>query len=207
MGELKSATVCAMLAVALVIGDESANAAIQAPGGGQIRALIVGLDDYPHLPASKRLHGAINDARDLSQTLARAGVPKSNITYLSDKSEASSSSGLATRDAVIAGIKRLIADSKAGDLVVISFAGHGLRLPEKVKTKPDGMDEAYVLYNYDPAVAATSLDVVIGPEMKKWLGELEGKGVDVLYVVDTCHGGGMTRGWDLHHQESGEDPY
>ena len=67
-------------------------------------------------------------------------------------------------------------------------------------SKPDGLDEAYLLFNFDPATKVP--DMIIGP--KHWLGQLEADGVDVLFIVDTCYGGGMTRAWD---PRSGEMTY
>jgi hypothetical protein len=182
MRGFKTTGLLATAALALTIGGNAATAKILAPGGGQIRALVVGLDRY-NSQIVPTLKGAENDARDLSETLTRAGAAE--VKYIHGPN--------ATRDAVNAGLKDLVSRSKKGDLVIISFAGHGTQIPEAVKgSKPDGLDEAYLLYNFSKQVP----DLITGPEMKNWLAQFESAEVDVLYVVDTCYGGGMTRGWD-----------
>src|SRR4051812_41242716 len=93
-----------------------------APGGGQVRALVVGVNDYTgrSIPTLK---GAVADARDLEATFRAAGV--SDLTVLIDAD--------ATRRNFETAINRLINNSKTGDLVFISFAGHGSQQPELVK--------------------------------------------------------------------------
>ena len=39
---------------------------LQAPGGGTIRALVIGVDAYPNLAAAAQLHGARADAEDIA---------------------------------------------------------------------------------------------------------------------------------------------
>jgi hypothetical protein len=183
----------ALLALALVIGTPAAARQLLAPAGGQVYALIVGINGYPHAP---RLKGALQDAQDFRETLLRAGVAEANITALFEEK--------ATRPAVSGGMERLVNRAKAKDFVLITFAGHGKQFPERVKgSKPDGKDEGYLLYNFDLA-ATGEPDIIIGQEMKHWLGKLEAKGVDVVFVDDTCFGGGMTRKWD---PRSGELTY
>jgi hypothetical protein len=183
----KTTKCLAMVALALTTSGGACRAKIFAPGGGQIYALVVGLDKYESRIVPT-LQGAENDARDLSDTLTRAGA--AHVTHLRGPD--------ATRATLAAGLQDLVSHSKKGDLVVISFAGHGITIPEKVKgSKRDGLDEAYLLYNFSDQIP----DFITGPEMKSWLMQFEKAGVDVLYVVDTCFGGEMIRNWD---ERSGE---
>jgi len=171
-------------AICLISAHCAARAAsIYAPNGGAIRALIVGIDDYRPL---RPLYGAVADAKDLDASLKAVGVPPSNIKTLLDWQ--------ATRKAIIAEMDRLVAEARAGDLAIIAFAGHGTRIKElHANTKPDHKDEAYVLAGYDPQSGAGKSELIAGPEMKRWIGLLDGKGVDVLFIADTCHGGGLVR--------------
>jgi hypothetical protein len=156
---------------------------IYAPGGGSIRALIVGIDTYATV---RHLKGAVADARDLASSLGNAGVPKENIELILD--------GAATRTRLLAEMRRLVEVSNAGDLVVVAFAGHGGRVKEMYpNTKLDHMDEAYILAKFDAKVAAGAREILAGPEIKHWIGLLDAKSVDVLFIADTCHGGGLTR--------------
>ncbi len=185
-------TVLAAAGLAGMLGDGAAAARIAPAAGGQIRAVVVGIDDYLF---EKRLKGAVADARDLEAALRRAGVPDSNLTVLID--------GAATRPALVGAMERLVEQARPNDFVLISFAGHGTQRPESVKgSKPDGKDEAFVLRNFDRSSTRRNPDLVIGPEMKHWLARLDAKNVDVLFVADTCHGGGLTREADPRAAEA-----
>jgi hypothetical protein len=174
-------TLAACLALAVSLGASAEAPRIQAPSGGQIRALVVGIDNYMYV---RRLKGAVADANDLREALVNAGV--TDIKVLIDQE--------ATRPTLLAELDRLANGAQPKDLVIISFAGHGTCRPESVKgTKPDGMDEAYVLQRFDPDSRAPNPDLIIGPEMKHYLGKLEAKNIDVLFIADTCHGGGLIR--------------
>lgn len=190
-----AATSIGVALASLILAASVARAAaaeLDAPRGGQVRALIVGIDNYAYV---RRLKGAVADARDLSGALAREGV--AGIKLLIDQQ--------AVRPNVLAELDRLVDVSQSKDLVIISFAGHGSKRPESVPhSKPDGMDEAYILQQFDPASNARNPDLIIGPEMKHYLAKLDAKDVDVLFIDDTCFGGGMTRRPD---PRSGEMSY
>src|SRR6202051_282337 len=94
-GTLASAV--ALFALGSVIGTAAAARQLQAPTGGQVYALIVGINGYPHAP---RLKGALQDAQDFRETLLRAGVAEANITALFEEK--------ATRAAVSGGMERLV---------------------------------------------------------------------------------------------------
>jgi hypothetical protein len=156
---------------------------------GSIRALVVGIDDYTAQP---KLKGAVADARDMASSLRFLGV--TDVTVLIDQE--------ATREAFVAAMNRLVRDAKPNDFVIVSFAGHGAQLKESVKdSKPDHLDEVYVLAKFDARISSGFSERVIGPEMKHWIGELDRKGVEVLFVADTCHGGGLTRDHDPRDHE------
>ncbi len=157
---------------------------IYAPGGGAIHALIVGINDYNDTVGA--LEGSVADANDLYASLIKAGVPKDNITLFLDHG--------ATRANLIAAMKTIVAQSNKGDLAILSFAGHGGRMREMYpNTKKDHIDEAYILAKYDRSVSAGAKEVIAAPEIKHWIKELDGKGADILFIADTCHGGGLTR--------------
>jgi hypothetical protein len=178
------ARLAAALAVAAAHGLPAQAAGLRAPGGGEVRALVVGIDQYSNL---RTLKGAAADARDIAQALRGAGV--ANMTVLIDRD--------ATRQTIVGAMERLVRDARANDFVIITFAGHGAQVPERVRgSKPDGKDEVYVLRDYDPNARRGTPDLIIGPEMKHWLAALDAKGVDAFFVADTCHGGGLTRNAD-----------
>ena len=159
-------------------------AVLQAPDeAGHIRALLVGIDAYRHV---RPLKGAISDARDIEGALRRSGI--TDVTVLLDER--------ANRDAVIGAIEALIQRSGRGDLVMISIAGHGAQEPERVKgSQPDGMDSVFLLADFATTTAG-SRQRIIGTEFNHFIKRLEERGARVLFVADTCHGGGMTRDVD-----------
>jgi len=190
-------TRCFMLAaiacVALLDAANARTVQLLAPGGGQVRALVVGIDDYSarQIPTLK---GAKADALDLARTLRSAGV--SDIAELIDQVGKPP-----TRRNFEDAISRLVDISKAGDLVIISFAGHGSQQPELVKgSETDGMDEIFLLKDFDVTKPGRD-EKIIDDEMNHWFSQLNQKQVDVLYVADTCHGGGMLREPDFRSGE------
>jgi hypothetical protein len=181
VGRIGSIAFVASVALVACLGTQAWAAGLEAPAGGQIRALIVGIDNYANV---RRLKGAVADAKDLSNALLKGGV--SDVKVLIDQD--------ATRPAVLVELERLVDQAQTKDLVFISFAGHGSQRPESVPhSKPDGLDEAYILQRFDPGSNARNPDLIIGPEMKHYLAKLEAKNVDVIFIADTCHGGGLIR--------------
>jgi len=149
-------------------------------GDGHIFAVVVGIDDYQFVP---KLSGAVADARDIEKSLQAAGVTQ--ITTLVDAA--------ATRAAMTQAMTNVVAQARSGDLVILTFAGHGAQEPAKVVTKDNsGLDEVFILAGFDedgPPAAERLLD----KEIFNWLSQLDAKGVGVVFVADTCHGGGLSK--------------
>lgn len=163
-------------------------AKLLSPTGGQVRALVIGIDDYV---SQRKLKGAVADANDLAGALRKASV--NDLTVLLDRQ--------ATRQSIIAVLERLTAESKPGDLVFISFAGHGAQLPERTPgSNPSGMDEIFVLPGFETRGPATG-ERIVDKEMNVFLQRLEQRGVFSIFVADTCHGGGLTRAVDDRAEE------
>jgi hypothetical protein len=157
---------------------------LRPPGQGEVRAFVVGIDQYATL---QTLKGAVADARDLEAAMRKAGV--ANLTVLTDRE--------ATRQRVESEMNRLVTEAQRGDLVIISFAGHGAQQPEQIKgSKPDGMDDFFVLSGFSNSGSGTR-ERVLGQEFNAWLSRLDKKGAHVVFVADACHGGGLTRDVDL----------
>jgi Caspase domain/Domain of unknown function (DUF4384) len=170
---------------------EARNVQLVAAGGGQVRAFVVGIDDYSSR-SIPTLKGAVADAVDIETALRSAGV--TDLTVLKTPNDA-------TRQRFVAAMQRLIDVSSAGDLVIISFAGHGSQEPELVKgSETDGMDEIFLLSGFANSGPGTA-ERIIDDEMNHWLSQLAKKKVDVLYIADTCHGGGMLRSADFRAGE------
>ena len=78
---------------------------LRAPGGGTIRALVVGVDVYSRLPASVQLEGARADAEDIAEALTRGGV-KPVVLFDTD----------VTREKIVAQMDSFVAELETGRL-------------------------------------------------------------------------------------------
>jgi hypothetical protein len=174
-----------LLALAAIWAASAASAqpVLRGPDEGEVRALVIGIDAYRGVTPLK---GAVSDARDIEGVLRRTGV--ADLTTLVDDA--------ADRDSVLRAINALLARTAPGDLVLLSIAGHGAREPERVKgSQPDGMDSVFLLPGF-ATTAVGSKQRIIGSEFNHFIKKFEERGARVLFVADTCHGGGMTRDVD-----------
>ena len=164
----------------------AASPPIRSPGSGTVRALIIGIDNYRNPRAASPLDGAVADARDIAGTMQRGGV--SDLTVLVDEA--------ATRASVERALSELAQRSGPGDLVLITFAGHGAREPERVLgSEPDGLDELFLLWGFDTDGTGT-LERVLDDEMNIWLGRIAATGAQTVFLADSCFGGGLTKAVD-----------
>ena len=107
---------CRSLSGALVLGlclgmAGPANAA-------ELYGLTVGIDDY--IGTVNDLDGAVNDAKDVANSLNEAGA-KEVVRLLNDD---------ASKDRIVAAWEGLVAKAQPGDTIVFSYAGHGGQEPE-----------------------------------------------------------------------------
>lgn len=155
--------------------------ALRPPQGGEVRALVIGIDAYQSVPPLK---GAVADGRDLEASLRRNGVR--DVTALFDAA--------ADRVTVMRALDQMVQRSRPGDLVVLTIAGHGVQEPEHVKgSQPDGMDNVFLLAGFNARTAAGSQQRIIGTEFNHVIKQFEARGARVLFVADACHGGGLAR--------------
>jgi hypothetical protein len=99
----------------------------------------------------------------------------------------------ADRAGILREIDGLIRRTRPNDLIVLSIAGHGTQEPERVKgSEPDGMENVFLLAGFEPSPTG-SQQRVLGKEFNHFIKQLELKGARVMFVADTCHGGGMAR--------------
>lgn len=179
----------AAIALAAVIGlplqrAQAAEAlAISNPDGAAVRALVIGIDDYQHV---RKLKGAVADAGDLVSSLKTMGV--SDVVELTNAQ--------ADRASVLREISALVTRTRNNDLVFLSIAGHGTQEPERVKgSEPDGMENVFLLPGFE-TTSKGSVERILGSEFNHFIRQLELRGAKVIFVADTCHGGGMVRDID-----------
>jgi hypothetical protein len=158
---------------------------LRAPGGGEVRALLVGINKYPNLNKASELNGAVADVRDLAAALKSAGVPDANVQVMTDAA--------AVRSRFVAEMNRLVSSSKQGDLAIIAYSGHGMRAGRyRQWDEPTHSQIVMSAFGHD---ARNGHEIIVDAEMRAWYARLEAKGVDLLVVMDSCFGGGMR---DVH---------
>lgn len=137
------------------------------------RALCVGINDYPGTGSD--LAGCVNDANDWGEALRARGFA---VRTLLNRQ----ATGRAMREAM----GELVSGARAGELVVIQYAGHGSFVPDQDGDEPDGTDECLCPYDVRSQ----------GPITDDALFELysaRAPGVRVLMIADSCHSGTVAR--------------
>lgn len=155
----------------------AALAAAAAPASAATRALLIGIDAYRSAPT---LAGATNDVRDVAAVLARRGVATRTLL-----------DGAATRAAVIAAFRDLVAEGAPGDLLYLHFSGHGISIPDRDGDETDGRDESYLLQGFDEAEHPD--EQLVDDDLDALFRIAEAKGQQVLFVADACHSGSPSR--------------
>ena len=161
---------------------------LQNPDGGAVRSLIIGIDVYQHV---RQLKGAVADALDIEKSLRSMGI--GDVTTLINAG--------ASRENIMQAIKDLVQRTGPNDLIVLSIAGHGAQEPETVKgSEPDGIENVFLLPGFEPT-ARGSKQRILGSEFNHFIRQFESRGAKVLFVADTCHGGGLAREIDPRAEE------
>ncbi|WP_407147001.1 caspase family protein [Bradyrhizobium sp. ORS 86] len=175
------------LAVLIGLAIPRAHAAdglsISNPDGAAVRALVIGIDDYQHV---RKLKGAVADATDIVTSLKSMGV--GDVIELTNAQ--------ADRASVLREISALVERTRNNDLILLSIAGHGSQEPERVKgSEPDGMENVFLLPGFETTPSG-SVERILGSEFNHFIRQFELRGAKVIFVADTCHGGGMVRDID-----------
>ena len=136
-------------------------------------ALCIGINNYPgtHMDLS----GCVNDANDWAAELAARGFAVSKLI-----------DSQATKAAMVSGIQSLIGSAVSGDVVVITFSGHGTYVPDVNGDEADGLDEALCPYDLQTNGAALIDDEI------NTLFSARKAGVRLALISDSCHSGTVT---------------
>jgi len=138
--------------------------------GYQKRALCIGINDYPG--TSNDLRGCVNDAKGWKSLFALKGF--SVVKFLTDTN--------ATPKNVKNDLLQLVNLSNPGDVLAITYSGHGTTTPDRNGDEEDGRDEAICLYGA----------LMIDDEIRSILSQVK-EGVKVTFISDSCHSGTVTR--------------
>jgi hypothetical protein len=119
-----------------------------------------------------KLNACENDAKDMA-AIAKALRYAQTILLL-------------TRDATstrfISEMLKLTKTLKAGDILFLSYSGHGGQIPDEASDEDDKYDETWCLYDRQ----------VIDDEIFRLLGRFEA-GVRIVVLSDSCHSGTVTK--------------
>lgn len=133
---------------------------LRSPYGGEVRALVIGIDAYRHV---RPLKGAVADARDIENSLRRTGVQ--DVTPLIDAK--------ADRSTILSSLNRLLERASPRDIVILSLAGHGAQEPERVKgTQPDGVENVFLLPGFED-LPEGSRERILGAEFNHFIKQFE----------------------------------
>lgn len=151
--------------------------------GGADRALLVGIDQYPHV---RPLEGSSTDVRDMRQfALDALGYRPEQIQVLLD--------GEATRAGILNAIERwLIEGSQPGDRVLFYYSGHGYQMADADGDETDGLDETLVGVDTELDGQGGYRHMIRDDELKTRFDRLTDRQTTV--IIDSCHSGTVTRG-------------
>ncbi|MGI9381387.1 MAG: caspase family protein [Methyloligellaceae bacterium] len=144
--------------------------------------LVIGIDDY--IGEKNDLAGAVNDAVDIEKALKSAGAA---VVESFTNQEA-------TKGNISRAWERLVNQAGEGDVIVLTFSGHGSQEPEPPGRggEDDGLNENFLLANYQPSGQA-SLERIVDDEIFSWLKKADERGIRVIFIADSCHSGTMHR--------------
>ena len=154
---------------------------------GRRVALCVGVDNYPN--PQHRLSGCVADARMWADTLGRQGFTCETLL-----------DAQATRSNIEQKLRQLVNSSRAGDVIVFQYSGHGTHVNDLNGDEDDGQDEAIC-----PVDFATG-SLFIDDDIASAISGLPA-GVNLTLFMDCCHSGTNSRfavGGDLS-RPLGED--
>jgi hypothetical protein len=145
------------------------------------RALLVGINAYPHVPP---LNGCVNDVHLMREVLVEQfGFPPDHIALLADAE--------ATRDRILAAFDALVSATGADDIVVFHFAGHGSQIADREGDEPSGFDSTLV--PFDAMRPVGDVPDITDDEIHLRLEQLAEKTSFTTVIVDACHSGTVTR--------------
>lgn len=144
------------------------------------RALLIGIDDYRHVPD---LAGTVNDVELMRSVLiGKFDFPPENVRVLTDRD--------ATREAILEAIRaHLIEPAEADDVVVLHYSGHGSQMRDTSGDEIDGWDETLVPHDS----RARGVFDISDDELNALLAELGTITDNVTLIFDSCHSGSATR--------------
>ncbi|KAK8575683.1 hypothetical protein V6N13_033066 [Hibiscus sabdariffa] len=145
---------------------------------GKKRALLVGCN---YSNTKLKLHGCINDVMEMKTLIqTRFGFEDKNIKVLTDEPYTSPDE-LPTHVNIMAELRAMVHDAKAGDVLFFHFSGHGTTIPSLEPGNP---------YREDEAIVPCDLNLITDMDLRCLIKDLA-QGTSFTIVSDSCHSGGL----------------
>lgn len=156
------------------------------------RALLIGISDYGNTDEDPNKWANISGANDVFLLTPLFNEQGFNVTSLVDAQ--------ATHAGITKALKKLVKNSKKGDVVYIHFSMHGQPYEDLNGDEEDGWDEALIpvdaQMNYSEGIY-DGKNHLLDDELEIYFNEIRNKiGTNgQLYVIlDACHSGTASRG-------------
>jgi hypothetical protein len=144
---------------------------------GMKRAVLIGIE---YVGQPRQLPGCHNDVLNMYSYLTNVcGFQASNITILMDDGKSTSP----TRQNITTAIAKLVQSSKAGDVCVLHYSGHGEQL--RSKTDPEGWDETILPVDFSTAGQIRDVEL-----FNTFVSKMP-KDVYTTCIFDSCHSGSV----------------
>jgi len=156
-------------------------AADNSPPGRKI-ALLIGIQDYIAFPQGDWLDlpGCENDVENIRTVLA-SQYGFTDIRILKDRD--------ATRENMLAALRKLVAEAGPQDTVFIHFSGHGSQVQDlNSDDADDNLDETLLAAD----ARMDGVPDIVDDELGRILDRLQAQ--NAVVVLDSCHSGTATRG-------------
>ncbi len=142
------------------------------------RALLVGINSYRAAP----LRGCVNDISDMAEHIVEYhGFAKSSVRLLADDR--------ATTEEIINHLNWLVDNAQTGDRIFFHYSGHGAQMATRDhQGEIDGLDEVICPVDFN----WTDKYVIRDKDFRRIFGSIP-KGVDFIWVSDSCHSGDLSK--------------
>jgi hypothetical protein len=169
-------------------------------------ACLVAASHYPFLPG-KQLPGSLNDIasveRLLNEDFLKSAFREVHIKKLiSNEAVKSNPADLPSKQNLVAGFEKFLAQAEKGDTVLFYYSGHGIRektdIPQFKAEEMDGHPAGLVCWDYNPEISNTGSAVLSDKEIRYFIRHLAhdetgARKANVVAIFDCCNSGENTR--------------
>ena len=160
------------------------------------RALLIGISDYGNTDEDPNKWANICGANDVALLTPLFKEHGFNVTSLVDAH--------ATHVGITKALKKLVKDSKKGDVVYIHFSMHGQPFEDLNGDEEDGWDEALIPVDAQMLYSEGVYDGknhLLDDELEGYFNDIRkkiGTNGQLYVILDACHSGTASRGDDDH---------